>query len=80
MDFHVDVYFEPISLVYFAFFFGSAFVLLATLHINFLVWNTLQNVKAYLRRAAAREMLGYYKQAIEGKFLHHIHIQLIPSD
>lgn len=28
----------------------------------------LQNVKAYLRRATAREMLGYYKEAIDGEF------------
>ena len=26
----------------------------------------LQNVKAYLRRGTAREMLGFYKEAIEG--------------
>ncbi|PWA74584.1 translocon at the outer membrane of chloroplasts 64 [Artemisia annua] len=29
----------------------------------------LQNVKAYLRRGTAREMLGYYKEAIEGVLL-----------
>ncbi|XWS37576.1 hypothetical protein CRYUN_Cryun19dG0055600 [Craigia yunnanensis] len=28
-----------------------------------------KNVKAYLRRGTAREMLGYYKEAIEGEFL-----------
>lgn len=26
-----------------------------------------QNVKAYFRRGTSREMLGYYKEAIEGK-------------
>jgi len=31
-----------------------------------------QNVKAYLRRGTAREMLGYYKDAIEGESIHHI--------
>lgn len=33
-----------------------------------------QNVKAYFRRGTAREMLGYYKEAIDGKILilHHI--------
>lgn len=27
----------------------------------------LQNVKSYLRRGTAREMLGYYKEAMEGE-------------
>lgn len=27
----------------------------------------LQNVKAYFRRGTAREMLGYYTEAIEGE-------------
>ena len=27
----------------------------------------LQNVKAYLRRGTAREMLGYFKEATEGE-------------
>jgi hypothetical protein len=28
---------------------------------------SFQIVKAYLRRGTAREMLGYYKEAVEGK-------------
>ena len=32
--------------------------------------STVQNVKAYLRRGTAREMLGYYKDAIEGESIH----------
>ena len=37
-----------------------------------------QNVKAYFRRGTAREMLGYYKDAIDGKIFHpsHIYVQL----
>lgn len=27
----------------------------------------VQNVKAYFRRGTAREVLGYYKEAIEGQ-------------
>lgn len=33
---------------------------------NFII---LQNVKAYLRRGTAREMIGYYKKATEGMLL-----------
>lgn len=29
--------------------------------------SSVQNVKAYLRRGTAREMLGYYKDAIDGE-------------
>lgn len=29
----------------------------------------LQSIKSYLRRGTAREMLGYYKEAIEGQLL-----------
>lgn len=30
----------------------------------------LQNVKAYLRRGTAREMLGYYKEAMDGESIY----------
>ena len=36
---------------------------------NIVSYYISQNVKAYLRRGTAREMLGYYKEAIEGEFL-----------
>lgn len=35
-------------------------------------YGSCQNVKAYLRRGTAREMLGYYKEAIEGLSLTHM--------
>ncbi|GAB4860974.1 hypothetical protein Ancab_036134 [Ancistrocladus abbreviatus] len=34
-------------------------------HSPFSFFTFLKNVKAYLRRGTAREMLGYYKEAIE---------------
>lgn len=33
---------------------------------NHCVCHIIQNVKSYLRRGTAREMLGYYKEALEG--------------
>lgn len=45
-------------------------VYISKLNSLFLVFNfvIVQNVKAYLRRGTAREMLGYYKEATEGVF------------
>jgi hypothetical protein len=42
-----------------------------------------QNVKAYLRRGTAREMLGYYKEATDGLSLSlsvHMHTASILLD
>lgn len=36
---------------------------------NHCVCHIIQNVKSYLRRGTAREMLGYYKEAIDGLYL-----------
>lgn len=36
------------------------------LQMVFFILDFEQNVKAYLRRGTAREMLGYYKEAIDG--------------
>ena len=33
--------------------------------------SSVQNVKAYLRRGTAREMVGYYKDAIDGESVHY---------
>jgi hypothetical protein len=51
--------------VFFIFIIFLSKIILVYYDIYFLSF--LQNVKAYLRRATAREMLGYYKEAIEGK-------------